>query len=322
MKQIYLIIRKPGISKFISSNITVGPYSFSVQRYTDTGYINGNVVLAMAGYDITVANFFLIRSLSRTLGLLVLDTISIAPRNLHDQLYETKAKYKVSGKATRSEYSEYNYVPEVLSEINRANAITRITNSLKAEGTPNSAKRSKNTPFNLSSMDISGHKSRSGEPSIFFKAIINRYRPSDANYKEVMKSEELIKACYSSWPQYLLGRGKPGSANYSTKVQRVREMRSQQAQRERRGYSYTNQVHNANIKMTTRGHATLYWVDSQNRQVDLEITIPYVPAETVPRTPRITEGGINLIPQSEGLKTISVDKFSLKACKDERVYTV
>ncbi|KAI8088632.1 hypothetical protein BDF21DRAFT_413635 [Thamnidium elegans] len=99
-------------------------------------------------------------------------------------------------------------------------------------------------------------------------------------------------------------------------------MQYQQARRESQGYSYTNQVYDANIKMTTRGHAILYWTDSQNRQVDLKITIPYVPAETAPRTLKITEAGIDLVSQSEGLKTISVDNFSLKACEDEKVYTV
>lgn len=118
------------------------------------------------------------------------DTISIVLRNLYGQLDEKKAKYKDLEKTARSEYNEYIYVPEVLSEINRANAITRVANSLKAEGKPNSVKRSsqalklwkmnypnlhntysrnqkqewfnwvllvpENTPYYLSSMGISG----------------------------------------------------------------------------------------------------------------------------------------------------------------------
>lgn len=154
------------------------------------------------------------------------------------------------------------------------------------------------------------------------KNIISTYKPANTTYEEVLESKELTKACYTSWSQYLSSCRKPGSYNYSKEVQRVRGIRSQQVQIERQGYSYTNQIHNSKIKMTTRGHATLYWVDSEKNQVALKIKIPFAPAETEPRTLKITKGGIDLVTQSESLKTISVDKFSLKACEDERVYTI
>ncbi|GAA5817294.1 hypothetical protein MFLAVUS_010838 [Mucor flavus] len=65
--------------------------------------------------------------------------------------FATYAYYKIvrdmesnnidTNKVARTESSEYRYIPEVLSQIKRANALTRISNAIKMEGVSHSVKR-------------------------------------------------------------------------------------------------------------------------------------------------------------------------------------
>ncbi|GAA5814787.1 hypothetical protein MFLAVUS_008289 [Mucor flavus] len=42
-------------------------------------------------------------------------------------------------------------------------------------------------------------ESRLGEPSGCLKYIINKYKPDNVEYEDVLESEDLIKGCYRSW---------------------------------------------------------------------------------------------------------------------------